>query len=138
VKCSSVFVNFGASPVSEVGTSSSCPKFSGFSSAMGASSNWGSSSLGCNRYLTDGTCILEIEETFKEDEGEYICQATNPLGTVRTSADLTLKGMCNFSIYKILKLININWSKLSTIPTKNNLNSMSKLSTIPTKNNQSQ
>lgn len=59
-------------------------------------------------YLTDGTCTLEIEETFKEDEGEYICQATNPLGTVRTSADLTLQGMCHFSIYKILKFININ------------------------------
>lgn len=43
-------------------------------------------------YLPDGTCTLEIEKTFKEDEGEYICKATNPLGSAMTSADLLLKG----------------------------------------------
>lgn len=45
-------------------------------------------------YLSDGTCTLEIEETFKEDEGEYICKATNTFGSAKTTANLTLKGMC--------------------------------------------
>lgn len=40
----------------------------------------------------DGTNILTIEETFPEDEGEYMCVAENELGRASTSADLYIHG----------------------------------------------
>lgn len=43
-------------------------------------------------YRPDGTCSLSIEESFKEDEGEYTCEAVNDFGTARTTAELLLTG----------------------------------------------
>lgn len=43
-------------------------------------------------YHKDGTCVLVIDETFREDEGEYMCQATNIFGTAKTIAELTFRG----------------------------------------------
>lgn len=46
-------------------------------------------------YLTtyvNGVCTLKIEETFVEDSAKYTCRAFNILGSVETSAILTVKG----------------------------------------------
>ncbi|KAL6255449.1 hypothetical protein P5V15_013784 [Pogonomyrmex californicus] len=45
-------------------------------------------------YLTtyiNGICTLKIEETFAEDSAKYTCRAFNILGSVETSATLTVK-----------------------------------------------
>ena len=44
--------------------------------------------------ITDasGTCILELPQSFPEDEGEYECRAVNEFGTASTKADLYIKG----------------------------------------------
>lgn len=39
----------------------------------------------------NGVATLTINEVFPEDEGEYICQANNSIGTVTTSCKLTVK-----------------------------------------------
>lgn len=39
-----------------------------------------------------GTCILELPQSFPEDEGEYECRAVNELGTASTKADLYIQG----------------------------------------------
>ena len=44
-------------------------------------------------YHKDGTVVLTIPETYQEDEGEYVAEATNIFGTVRTTAELILSGM---------------------------------------------
>ena len=50
------------------------------------------------KYHDDGTVILTITKTYQEDEGEYIVEATNPFGTVRTTAELTLSGRFAFPV----------------------------------------
>lgn len=45
----------------------------------------------------DGTCVLVIQETFPEDEGQYICKATNEYGSATSSAQLFLQGKCNYT-----------------------------------------
>ncbi|KOX74015.1 Myosin light chain kinase, smooth muscle [Melipona quadrifasciata] len=40
-----------------------------------------------------GVATLVINEVFPEDEGEYVCQASNSIGTVTTSCKLTVKPM---------------------------------------------
>ncbi len=42
---------------------------------------------------SDGTHILIIKETFPEDEGEYLCEATNPHGMAETNCLLTITGV---------------------------------------------
>jgi hypothetical protein len=39
-----------------------------------------------------GTCILELPQSFPEDEGEYECRAVNEYGTATTKADLYVQG----------------------------------------------
>jgi hypothetical protein len=39
-----------------------------------------------------GTCILELPQSFPEDEGEYECRAVNQYGTATTKADLYIQG----------------------------------------------
>ena len=40
----------------------------------------------------DGVHMLLIKETLSEDEGEYLCEATNELGSAHSAAMLTVKG----------------------------------------------
>lgn len=60
----------------------------------------------------DGTCTLTIDKTVKEDEGEYVCQATNPEGSAATVAELVMTGteilssLTIFMIYIILSSID--------------------------------
>ena len=53
--------------------------------------------------LDDGTCQLILADTLPEDAGDYICEATNPLGMASTTAKLNVKGKGNYKIknYKI-------------------------------------
>ncbi|KAK7507535.1 hypothetical protein BaRGS_00001470 [Batillaria attramentaria] len=46
------------------------------------------------RIITEasGTCILELPQSFPEDEGEYECRATNEYGTTSIKADLYIQG----------------------------------------------
>lgn len=56
-------------------------------------------------YLTtyvNGVCTLKIEETFVEDSAKYTCCAFNILGSVETSATLTVKG--NLIYTRILRV----------------------------------
>ncbi len=39
-----------------------------------------------------GTASLNINEAFPEDEGVYVCKATNSLGTKETSCKLRVSG----------------------------------------------
>lgn len=39
----------------------------------------------------DGVCRLVIEETFLEDDAQYICRAVSPVGEAATTAKLTVK-----------------------------------------------
>lgn len=39
----------------------------------------------------NGIATLRIGEIFPEDEGEYVCTATNSLGSVETHCKLTVK-----------------------------------------------
>lgn len=63
------------------------------------------------RIVTDasGTCILELPESFPEDEGEYECRAVNEFGTASTKADLYIQGQNKwFNCFtKILILLSI-------------------------------
>lgn len=43
----------------------------------------------------NGIATLKISEIFPEDEGEYICIATNSLGSVETKCKLTVE--CEFA-----------------------------------------
>lgn len=43
----------------------------------------------------NGVATLKISEIFPEDEGEYICIATNSLGSVETKCKLTVE--CEFA-----------------------------------------
>lgn len=45
----------------------------------------------------NGLCSLIINEVFPEDEGLYVCKATNSIGTVETTCKLTVKPMTNSS-----------------------------------------
>lgn len=38
----------------------------------------------------NGVASLTIAEVFPEDEGEYVCTATNSIGTISTSCKLTI------------------------------------------------
>ncbi|CAK9295898.1 unnamed protein product [Gordionus sp. m RMFG-2023] len=42
-------------------------------------------------HRADGTCVLFIAELFPEDEGVYICEATNSFGTANTAAELIVE-----------------------------------------------
>lgn len=52
-----------------------------------------------------GTCILELHQTFPEDEGEYECRAINELGSTSTKADLYVKGQLSLLISAHVLLI---------------------------------
>lgn len=39
----------------------------------------------------NGIATLSINEVFPEDEGHYLCVATNSLGTTKTECKLTIK-----------------------------------------------
>ena len=51
--------------------------------------------------LDDGTCQLILADTLPEDAGDYICEATNPLGMASTTAKLNVKGNKNYEITKL-------------------------------------
>ena len=57
-------------------------------------------------YHEDGTVVLTITETYQEDEGEYVAEATNIFGTVHTTAELILSGTL-FNYFPFL-LINFD------------------------------
>lgn len=44
-----------------------------------------------------GTATLIINEVFPEDEGVYVCKATNSIGSVETKSKLTVKRKYNTS-----------------------------------------
>jgi len=39
----------------------------------------------------NGVATLAINEVFPEDEGQYVCEATNSMGTAKTLCKLTVK-----------------------------------------------
>jgi len=39
----------------------------------------------------NGVATLSINEVFPEDEGQYVCEATNSMGTAKTMCKLTVK-----------------------------------------------
>ena len=53
-----------------------------------------------------GTCILELPQSFPEDEGEYECRAVNEFGTASTKADLYIQGQLSllFSVKALFLL----------------------------------
>lgn len=40
----------------------------------------------------NGKCQLEIKETLIDDEGDYICKASNTAGVASTKANVVVKG----------------------------------------------
>lgn len=55
-----------------------------------------------------GLCILELHESFPEDEGEYECRASNKFGTASTKADLYIQGQEN-NFFRIFLFFFFNW-----------------------------
>lgn len=45
---------------------------------------------------TEGVCSLAISEVFPEDEGEYVCRATNVLGETVCATSLIVEGVIYF------------------------------------------
>lgn len=39
----------------------------------------------------NGVAVLHINEVFPEDEGKYVCKATNSVGTAETKCQLKIK-----------------------------------------------
>lgn len=39
----------------------------------------------------NGLCTLTINEVFPEDEGEFVCTATNSIGSVSSQSKITIK-----------------------------------------------
>lgn len=55
---------------------------------------------------------LKINEVFPEDAGEYVCKATNSLGTKETSCKLTVKGK-KFDSYVKINDLHLNIKKIT-------------------------
>uniref|UniRef100_A0A663MAN0 Ig-like domain-containing protein n=1 Tax=Athene cunicularia TaxID=194338 RepID=A0A663MAN0_ATHCN len=53
-----------------------------------------------------GLARLVIREAFAEDSGRFTCTATNKAGSVSTSCQLYVKGMCIYHCRKIINFVN--------------------------------
>lgn len=52
----------------------------------------------------NGVATLKINEVYPEDEGEYVCKATNSVGSTETKCRLTVQPMANGNVkHKVLK-----------------------------------
>ena len=44
-----------------------------------------------------GVAKLEISESVIDDEGDYVCKATNAVGVASTKTNVTVNGKCLFT-----------------------------------------